>query len=72
MKADSYTFYDGTEWPTGWHNLIDPLTDDDAKAGLLKIPIKQTVDKACADILSHIDLLERVYLKASSSIVAGG
>jgi len=72
MKADRYTFYDGTEWPTGWHNLIDPLIDDVAKAGLLKTPIKEKAAKVCADIRFHVDLLERVYLKASSSIASGG
>lgn len=59
---------DGTLWPTGWHNLIYPL-DEERLATMLETPIDQTGATVCAQIRTHIALLEKVFREASSSSV---
>lgn len=65
-KADPHTLWDGTEWPTGWHNLYHPI-DDTCLADLLEKPLEQVVAGVWEKLLTHIELLERVYAEAAAN-----
>ncbi len=64
-KADRHTLWDGTEWPTGWHDLLCPI-DNKRLATLIETPIEQTAASVCEDIRTHIALLEKIYLQMTS------
>lgn len=66
-KADRQILWDGTEWPTGWHDLICPI-DNAQLATLIETPIEQTAASVCDGIRIHIALLERIYIQTSSEL----
>jgi len=64
-KATLTSTWRESYWPTGWHNLLADLSEDEVLADLFKTPMPVTVAKVCADIRNHIELLERVYVETS-------
>ena len=69
-KANPHILWDGTEWPTGWHNLIEHPIDDKRLATLIETKIEKTVASVCEGIRTHIALLERVYEQARSELAS--
>jgi hypothetical protein len=64
-KAAPHQLWDGTYWPTGWHDLVYTHIDE-RLATLIETPLHQTVSEVCDDIRSHIQLLEQVFTEAKS------
>ena len=56
-EKQKYNTYRGY-WPTGWRTLEQ--TDDESLAKLIR-RLPETVSKVCADIVSYIALLEKIY-----------
>lgn len=69
-KADQTTLWDGTEWPTGWHDLIKHPIDNRRLATLIE-NFDQTVADVCKGIREHIALLEEVYQQAKNLPTVG-
>lgn len=69
-KADPRVLWDGTEWPTGWHNLIEHPIDDQRLATLIETPIEKAISSVCEGIRTHIALLERVYEQARAELAS--
>ena len=57
-KADQQSLWDGTHWPTGWHNLYHPM-DDASLAGLVERPLGEVATEVWSGIVEHADLLRR-------------
>jgi hypothetical protein len=67
-KADPQPLWDGTEWPTGWHNIYHPI-DHAQFADLLEKPLDQVVSNVWAQIAKHVELLEKFYLETASGLI---
>lgn len=64
-KADPHVLWDGTEWPTGWHDLIPNLVVQRV-AELLASSVDVIVGDLWTRIQGHVALLEEMYLKAGT------
>lgn len=68
-KADRATLWDGTEWPTGWHNLIEhPI--DNKRLGMLLEDFDKALTDVCTGIRKHVALMEKIYEEARSLVTA--
>lgn len=67
-KADPHKLWDGTEWPTGWHNIYHPI-DHACLASLLEQPFDQVVSYVWEAIISHVELLEKIYVETFSGMI---
>lgn len=56
-KADPQPLWDGTTWPTGWHDLYHPM-DDAFLARLLERPLDELAAEVWRGIVEHVALLE--------------
>jgi hypothetical protein len=64
-KADPHLLGDGTEWPTGWHDLLFEMYGS-RLASLLERPLDDVVRELWAGIQTHVELLERVYEQSAT------
>jgi len=58
IKADPQVLWDGTQWPTGWHNIYHPM-DDTCLAQLLERGLEEVATEVWSRIEEHVTLLER-------------
>jgi hypothetical protein len=68
-KADPRKLWDGTEWPTGWHNIYHPI-DHACLAGLMEKPLDQVVSNVWDVVVTHVGLLEEFYLETANGLSA--
>lgn len=72
-KADPHALWDGTDWPTGWHDIIAGLNDQ-RLADLLDKSMEDIASELWAAITAHIAVLENAYTTTvrSPSLIAKG
>lgn len=65
-KADPHDLWDGTKWPTGWHNLYHPMGDG-FLADLLERPLDEVAAEVWKGIVDHVTTLDSFYLETTKS-----
>ncbi len=56
-KSDPRDLWDGTRWPTGWHNIYYPM-DDACLASLLERNLDESAAEVWRGIVEYVTLLE--------------
>lgn len=66
-KADPHDLWDGTKWPTGWHNLYHPMSDA-FLAGLVERPLDEVAAEVWKEIVDHVTLVESLARQAGEGV----